>query len=107
MAITAIVVGMGIRITDLTEIQVPTEIQVTTGVRVTKVTATQAGAVDRSTRGKMYLTSLFFYKGVCPNSKRRISIIWYLPLVLFISIDVNIGYYLVNINQHFGDIPDN
>ena len=73
MAITAIVVGMGIRITDLTEIQVTTEIQeiqVTTGVRVTKVTATQAGAVDRSTRGKMYLTSLFFYKGVCPNSKR-------------------------------------
>ena len=48
MAITVIVVGMGIRITDLTEIQV------TTGVRVTKVTATQAGAVDRSTREKMY-----------------------------------------------------
>ena len=63
MAIIAIVVGMGIRITDLTEIQVTTEIQeiqVTTGVRVTRVTATQAGEVDRSTREKMYLTSLFF-----------------------------------------------
>ena len=70
MAITAIVVGMGIRITDLTEIQVTT-----TGIRVTPVTATQAGAtqagaVDRSIREKMYLTSLFFYKGVCPNSRR-------------------------------------
>ena len=106
MAITAIVVGMGIRITDLTEIQVTTGVRVTR-VTATRVTATQAGAVDRSTREKMYLTSLFFYKGVCPNSRRRISIIWYLPLVLFISIDVNIGYYLVNINQHFGDIPDN
>jgi hypothetical protein len=60
--------GMGIRITDLTEI---TEIQVTTGVRVTRVTATQAGAVDRSTREKMYLTSLFFYKGVYPNTTAR------------------------------------
>ena len=51
MAITAIVVGMGIRITDLTEIQVTT-----TGIRVTKVTATQAEAeaVDRSTREKIY-----------------------------------------------------
>ena len=54
MAITAIVVGMGIRITDLTEIQVTT-----TGIRVTPVTATQAGAtqaeaVDRSTREKIY-----------------------------------------------------
>ena len=69
MAITAIVVGMGIRITDLTEIQVTTtEIQVTTtGIRVTPVTATQAGAVDRSIREKMYLTSRGEYQssGIC------------------------------------------
>ena len=62
MAITAIVVGMGIRITDLTEIQVTT-----TGIRVTPVTATQAGAVDRSIREKMYLTSRGEYQssGIC------------------------------------------
>jgi hypothetical protein len=62
VAITAIVVGMGIRITDLTEIQVTT-----TGIRVTPVTATQAGAVDRSIREKMYLTSRGEYQssGIC------------------------------------------
>ena len=77
-----------------------TEIQAPTGIQASVEAVTQQGVVIRE---KMYLLlgrilRGFFKEKILLNRKRQISIIWYLPLVLFIGINVNMGYYLVNIN---------
>ena len=76
------------------------EIQAPTGIQASVEAVTQQGVVIRE---KMYLLlgrilRGFFKEKILLNRKRQISIIWYLPLVLFIGINVNMGYYLVNIN---------
>ena len=99
-----IVIVVGIRTIDLTteiQVQVTTEIRVTIEIQV--IIVTQAGAIDCSASEKNVFRAYdFFYKSVyILDRERQISIIWCLPLAFFVSIDINISNYLVNINQDF------